>query len=96
MKSIVAPFVIVGTALMFAPAANAGKYSSAIDVCKETITERVTADKVSAALGNVKAKSGGNVQLDFKVRVTQGEEKSRMKARCLATRDGELLDLTLS
>jgi hypothetical protein len=96
MRSIVAPFVIVGTALMFAPAANAGEYSSAIDVCKQTISERVAGDKVKAALGDVKAKRGGNVQLDFKIRVTKGEERTRMNARCLATKGGEVLDLTLS
>ena len=96
MKSIVTSFVIGCTAIMFVPSALAGNYDSAVSGCKSAIYERVSGDKVFASLGDVKKKGSKKVQLDFKVKVTDNNERTRMKARCLATLGGEVLDLTLN
>lgn len=87
--------VMAGTAILFAPIAHAGNYSAAISGCKAAISDRVDGDRVVATLGDVRSKGGQKVQLDFKVKVTTGGERMRMKARCLATRDGKVLNLTL-
>lgn len=96
MKSIVTTFVMGCTALMFVPSAHADNYGSAVSGCKSAIYDRVSGDKVFASLGDVKKKGGNKVQLDFKVKVTVNNERTRMNARCLATLGGEVLNLTLS
>ena len=96
MKSIVATFVMGCTAMMFAPSAQAGNYDSAVSECKSAIYDRVSGDKVSASLGDVKKKGSDKVRLDFKVKVTTNNERTRMNARCLATLGGEVLNLTLN
>ena len=96
MKKLVTTIVIAGTALAIAPAAQAGQYAANIDSCKAAIAEKTGGEKITALLGNVKRKSGAQVQLDFKVKVVTGTESKRMKARCLTTRAGEVVELTLS
>lgn len=96
MRSLVTTVVMACTAIMFVPAAQAGNYGSAVSGCKSAIYDRVSGDKVSASLGDVKKKGKNHVQLDFKVKVTTNNERTRMKARCLATIGGEVLDLALS
>lgn len=96
MKSIVITFVMAFTALMFVPTAQASDYGDAISGCKAAIQDQVSGDRVTASLGNVKRKGNDKVQLDFSVKVTTGDDRTRLKARCLATRDGQVLDLTLS
>ena len=94
MRRLVAPIVIAGTAFMIAPAAHAADYSEAISGCKSAISSQVAGDKVSMSLGNIK-KAGKNVRLDFKVKVTENNERTRMKARCVVTRDGQVVDLAI-
>jgi N-acetylneuraminic acid mutarotase len=94
MRKLVAPIVIAGTAFMIAPAAYAADYSEAISGCKSAITSEVGGDKVYISLGNVK-KAGKNVRLDFKVKVTTNNQRTRLKARCLVTRDGQVVDLAI-
>jgi hypothetical protein len=96
MKKLATIFVITGTAFLFAPAAFAGQYSDAINSCKAAISDRVSGDRVNAALGNVKQKNGSKVQLDFRIRVSNNGETVSKRARCLTTRDGEVLSLTIS
>lgn len=95
MRSIVTTFVIAGTALMIASPAWAGKYEQAINGCKSAISSEVSGDKVSISLGDVK-KSGKNLRLDFKVKVTANNERTRMSARCIANRGGEVISLTIA
>lgn len=95
MRSIMTTFVIAGTAFMIASPTWAGNYDQAINGCKSAISNEVSGDKVSINLGDVR-KSGKNVRLDFKVKVTSNDERTRMNARCIATRSGEVIDLTLT
>lgn len=94
MRRLLTPIVISGTAFMFAPTANAADYSKAISGCKSAITAQVAGDKVSISLGNVN-KAGKNVRLEFKVKVTADNERTRMKAQCVVTRDGQVIDLAI-
>ena len=94
-KTIATTIVTACTALMIVPVAQAADYGSAISGCKSAIYERVSGDKVSVSLGDVKKKGSKQVQLDFKVKVTTNSERTRMNARCLATLDGDVLNLTL-
>lgn len=96
MRSIMITFVMAFTALMFVPAAQASNYSAAISGCKAAILDQVSGDRVTATLGDVRKVGNDKVRLDFRVKVTTGNERTRMNARCLATRDGQVLDLTLS
>ena len=96
MKSIVTAFVTGCTAIMFIPSAQAANYDSAVSGCKSAIYDRVSGDKVFASLGDVKKKGSNKVQLDFRVKVTANNERTRMNARCLATLGGEVLELTLN
>lgn len=96
MRKLGSIIVIAGTAMAIAPAAQAGQYETNIDSCKAAIAAKVGGDKVFSALGNVKRKHGAQVQLDFKVKVTTGGETQRVKARCLTTRGGEVVQLTIS
>ena len=96
MRSIMITFVMAFTALMFVPAAQASNYSAAISGCKAAISDQVSGDKVTISLGDVRKIGSDKVRLDFRVKVMTGNERTRMNARCLATRDGQVLDLTLS
>ena len=96
MRTLATTIVMACTAIVFVPGAQAGNYSSAVSGCKSAIYDRVSGDRVSASLGDVKKKGKSQVQLDFNVKVTTNNERTRMKARCLATIGGEVLDLTLS
>ena len=96
MKRIVTIFVIAGTAIMFAPTAFAGEYSDAINQCKIAISNKVGGDKVLSSLGDVDKKGSKNVELDFAVKVMTDNERTRMKATCLATKKGEVLELAIS
>ena len=96
MKTIVATFVIAGTAIVFAPTAFAGEYSNAINQCKTAISAKVSGDKVLSSLGDVDKKGSKNVELDFSVKVVTDNVRTRIKATCLATKKGEVLELTIS
>lgn len=96
MRSLVTTIVMACTAFMFVPGAQADNYSSAVTGCKSAIYDRVSGDKVFASLRDAKKKGNSKVQLDFNVKVTANSERTQMKARCLATLGGEVLDLALS
>ena len=73
--------------------ALAGSRTAAVNACKAHITETVEGENVKMSLGRVD-QDGKSARFTFKIRYTdEAGERVKVKADCIATRQGEVLGL---